>query len=236
MKKTLISFFCSALLAGASTTVVASDCSVSGNVALTSDYVYRGFTQSDADPAIQGGFDLNHTNGFFAGVWGSNIESDPGAPYNYDGSSLELDVYLGWTGKITDGGLELTAKALRFLYPGTNTSTNHTNEFSLYLGYDFGPAAVSGGVNYSDDSYGTGEARYWDAGIDIPAGPTTISLHAGRSDFNAGDDYTDYSIGVSGEAAGLGLALTYTGTDGVSGGCVTGTCDDRAIFTISKSF
>ena len=127
MKKTLLSLSCSVLLVWASTTVVASNWSGSGNVTLTSDYVYRGFTQSDAGPAIQGGLDLNHTNGFFAGVWGSNIESDPGAPCNYDGSSLELDVYLGWNSKITDSGLELTAKALRLLYPGTNTRTNNTN-------------------------------------------------------------------------------------------------------------
>jgi uncharacterized protein (TIGR02001 family) len=234
MKKTLLAVFCSAFLAWTATTVVASDWSVSGNVALTSDYVYRGFTQSDAGPAIQGGLDLNHTNGLFAGFWSSSIESDPGAPYNFNGSSLELDVYFGWYGKIIDSSLELTATALRLFYPGTNTSANNSNDFSLYVRYDLGRAAVKGGVAYSDDSYGTGEAWYWDVGIDIPAGPTTISLQAGRSDFDASDDYTDYSIGISGEAIGLGLSLTYTGTNGVSGDCATRTCDDRAVFAISR--
>lgn len=235
MKKTALSLSCAALLAGASTAGFASDWTLSGNVALTSDYVFRGFTQTDADPAIQGGFDLNHSSGFFIGTWASNVESDPAAPINYDGSSMELDIYAGWSGPLGEMGPDLTVKALRFIYPGTNTSTNDTNEFSLYLSKDLGPAAVTAGINYSDDFYGAGDALYWDAGIDIPIQKATLSLHVGASDFDAGGDYVDYSVGVSGDVAGLGLALTYTGVDDVAG-CTARTCDNRVAFSVSKSF
>lgn len=237
MKKALLSLSCAALLAGSvSAANAASDWTLSGNVALTTDYVFRGFTQSDADPAIQGGLDLNHTSGFFAGVWGSNVESDPAAPINYDGSSMELDTYLGWTGKLGSSNVDATVKLLRYNYPGTNTSANDTNEGSIYLSYDFGPAAVTGGVNYSDDFYGLGDATYLDLGVDIPAGPVTVGLHYGSSSIDQADDYDDYKIGVSGEAAGLGLDLSYYGTSGVLGGCTNRTCDDRVVFSVSKSF
>lgn len=231
MKQTLLFLISTAFFFGTSTTSIASDWSVSGNIAITSDYVFRGFTQTDAGPALQGGIDVNHRKGYFIGAWGSNVDSD-----YFDNANMELDIYLGWNGKLGGSGLELTAKALRMNYPGTNTNTNNTNEFSVYLGYDFGPISVSGGSNYSDDSYGLGKAWYWDGGVNIPAGPTTISLHAGRSDFDAGGDYTDYSIGVSGEVSGIGLSLTYSGTEGIDGGCVARTCDERVIFTISKFF
>ena len=239
--KTLLILSSLALMPAISTSALASevsldDWSLTGNIALTSDYMFRGYTQTDADPAIQGGFDVNHSSGFFAGVWASNVESDPKAPVNYDGANVEIDVYFGWKGKITDSGLELTARALRFMYPGTDYNDNNSNEYGLILNYDFTTVAVNGSINYSDDYFGTGKAWYWDGGIDIPVGPTKISLHAGRSDYDEGGDYTDYSVAISGELVGLGLSLSYIGTDGVPGGCINGTCDERAVLTVSKEF
>jgi len=238
MKKKLLLLTCFACFPAFSTADSTSDSewSVSGNIALTSDYVFRGYTQTDGDPAIQGGFDVGHSSGLFAGVWGSNVESDPAAPINYDGANVELDVYLGWKGKITDSGLELTAKALRFMYPGTDYSSNNSNEFSLNLGYDFTVATLRGSINYSDDYFGTGKAWYWDTAVMVPLGPVKLSLQAGRSDYEYGGDYTDYSMGVSGELAGFGLSLSYIGTDGVPEGCITRTCKERAVFTVSKEF
>ena len=242
-KNPLPALACAVLLTGAvPLPALAADAgggfSLSGNVALASDYVFRGFTQTDAEPAIQGGIDLTHEGGFFAGFWASNVESDPAAPINYDGSSMELDTYLGWSGKPAGSGPEVTVKALRYNYPGTNTDANYTNEFSLYLGYDFGPATASAGVNYSDDFYGAGDAYYWDLGLEIPAGPVTIALHYGFTNYDsaAGDDYEDYKLGLSGEALGLGWDVSYYGTNGVAGGCTGRTCDERVVFTLSKSF
>jgi uncharacterized protein (TIGR02001 family) len=238
MKKTILSISCAALLTCGVTSVFAGpDLTVSGNVAMTTDYVFRGFTQSDGDAAIQGGFDVNHSSGFFAGIWASNIESDPAAPINYDGSSMELDTYLGWTGNVA--GPEMTLKALRYNYPGTNTDANNTNEYSLYLSHDFGPAAVSGGLNYSDDYYGAGDTIYWDLGVDVPVGPVSLGLHYGSTDVDddtLNADYQDYKVGVSGEAVGLGLDLSFYGTNDVNGGCIRRTCDDRVVFSMSKSF
>ena len=243
MKKNLLSLSCAALLAsGFSTVSAGSDWSLSGNVALTSDYVYRGYTQTDAEPAIQGGFDLKHAKGFLIGGWGSNVESDPNAApaVNYDGANLELDTYLGWSGKVSDSGLEATIKAVRYNYPDTRIDAYNTNEYSLYLAYDLGPAKVKAGFNYSDDYSGYGEANYWDTEVSIPAGPVTVALHYGaqRYDDPAQEEYEDFKVGLSGEAAGLGLDLSYYGPHGVDvgGGCPSHTCEERFVFTVSKSF
>ncbi len=230
---TCLTYFPAFLIAD---TTLDSEWSLSGNIALTSDYVFRGYTQTDGDPAIQGGFDVGHSSGFFAGVWASNVESDSTAPINYGGANVEVDLFLGWKGNITDSGLELTAKALRFMYPGTDYSSNNSNEFSLNLGYDFTVASLRGSINYSDDYFGTGTAWYWDTAVAVPLGPVKLSLQVGRSDYEHGGDYTDYSMGVSGELVGLDLSLSYIGTDGVPGGCITRTCKERAVFTVSKEF
>ncbi|MGA1561914.1 MAG: TorF family putative porin, partial [Gammaproteobacteria bacterium] len=78
MKKTLLSLSIAA--AAVSVPAQAADIGggfdLSGNMALTSNYIWRGVSQSDDDPAIQGGLDLAHESGVYAGVWASNVESE----------------------------------------------------------------------------------------------------------------------------------------------------------------
>lgn len=68
---------------------------VSANVALTTDYIFRGISQSDEHPAIQVGFDYTHDAGVFAGVWGSTVDFDDGGQ-----ASMELDYYVGYGANI----------------------------------------------------------------------------------------------------------------------------------------
>ena len=70
---------------------VAAD--ISANVALVSDYRFRGISQSNTDLAIQGGFDYAWDNGFYVGTWGSTVDFDSAVDFN---GSLELDFYGGW--------------------------------------------------------------------------------------------------------------------------------------------
>ena len=82
---------------------------VSANVAFTSDYVWRGMTQSDG-PAIQGGFDYEAEGGFYAGIWGSNVNFS-------DGAGSELDVYFGYALE-TESGVGIDISYVDFTYPG----------------------------------------------------------------------------------------------------------------------
>jgi uncharacterized protein (TIGR02001 family) len=90
--------------------------SLTGNVSFVSDYYARGFSQSWHKPAIQGGMDISHESGFYAGVWGSSI-----SPQTYVDSTTEIDVYAGYNGKIGSvEGLGWTAGLIGYLYPGGN--------------------------------------------------------------------------------------------------------------------
>lgn len=210
---------------------------ITGNVALTSDYVFRGFSQTQGDPAIQGGFDITHDNGLYAGVWASNVESDPSAPVNYNGSSVEVDIYGGWAGSFK--ALSIGAGILRYQYPGTQTAANNTNEFHIGAGYDFGVASTTTTLNYSPDYFGADKAFYWDLGVEVPLPRDfTLAVHYGITDYDdnaLGDDYDDWRVGISTEQSGFGFDLAYTDTTGVSGKCVRDTCDGRFVFTISRN-
>jgi uncharacterized protein (TIGR02001 family) len=122
------------LLAGTS----ASAATLSGNAALTSDYVWRGTTQTQGDPAVQAGFKLAGDSGFYGSVWGSNVEFAPDTH-----ASSELDFTVGWGGNLSEN-LALDVNLLRYQYPATTVDLNWTelngtltyrNNYWLSLGY-----------------------------------------------------------------------------------------------------
>ncbi len=80
------------------------DYTVSGNMSLNSDYRFRGFTQTDYGPALQGGFDFAHKSGFYLGNWNSNVLSPL-----FTGASLEMDFYGGYKGSFGDVGYDVGA-------------------------------------------------------------------------------------------------------------------------------
>ncbi|MDH5534169.1 MAG: TorF family putative porin [Betaproteobacteria bacterium] len=97
--------------------------SLTGNVGLYSQYIFRGLTQTNKDPALQGGFDYVHASGLYAGTWASNISwlTDSSAVTGYSSSSLEIDFYGGFRNTIgkTDFGYDVGL--LYYYYPGTHS-------------------------------------------------------------------------------------------------------------------
>ncbi|NOZ11881.1 MAG: hypothetical protein GXP09_12700 [Gammaproteobacteria bacterium] len=194
----------------------------SANVALTSDYVFRGFSQSKEDPAIQGGFDYAHKSGFYAGVWGSNVSSDM-----YNGSGLEADLYAGYSGEITKD-LGYDVGLIRYIYPGSSPSTDY-DEIYAGLSYKFISVKYFAGVDIGNAELGD----YLDAGLDfdLPQG-IGLGLHVGNWNSKVtGGDFTDYKIGLSKEIGGFGFELAYTDTDVDSDALASG----RVVLTVSKS-
>ncbi|ANG61388.1 hypothetical protein A8C75_02170 [Marinobacterium aestuarii] len=190
---------------------------ISGNVSLTSDYRFRGISQSGEDPALQGGLDYSHASGFFAGVWGSNVDFyAAGDAYDND-ESVELDIYAGYYGEIRDG-ISYDLSLYRYFYPGAITSADY-NELSL--GMDLGPARLA--YWYAEDYFNSGEDySYIEANysLALPA-ELALGIHAGHSFGSYFDDpaavgldeYNDYSLTLSGNWAGLDIALAYMNTD-----------------------
>lgn len=210
--------------------------STSASVALSTDYVWRGYSQTDNDPAISGEFDYSHSSGLYLGTWASNVSFATDA-------DIEIDIYGGIAGEL-DNGLGWDVGVLRYLYPGTKDSVSGNldwNEYHLALNYSF----VSASVNYSSDVYNSNETGVYytlGADYDLPMG-VALSAGVGYYDYNkkvfgAGspDSATDYHIGVSKDFAGFGFDLTYTDSNN-KGEKLYGNnvADGRLIFTISKS-
>lgn len=220
---------------------------LSANVGVVSEYFFRGITQTDKAPALQGGLDFVHGSGLYIGTWGSNVDFGESEPP--DGATLELDVYGGWSGDLGASGLTLDLGAIAYLYPGADDSRDY-DFYEVYAGLsrDFGFASASTKVSYSPDYFGgSGDATYVDVGIDVPAGDYfTINLHGGYQwiDENAtfgADDYFDWLVGVSFSLIGLDFQVAYVGTDlddtdsGSSLTCFRSSCE-AVIASVSKSF
>ena len=101
---------------------------ITGNVGLFSQYIFRGLTQTNRKPAVQGGFDYAHSSGFYAGTWASNISwlrenasttaggvTVPNGTYG-EGGSMEWDFYGGYKGTVGDFSYDLGT--LYYWYPG----------------------------------------------------------------------------------------------------------------------
>lgn len=209
----------------------------SANVGFVTEYSFRGIAQSDEHMAVQGGFDISHGSGLYAGVWGSNVDFNDG-----DEASVEVDVYGGFSNAI--GGLSYDVGVIYYAYPGADPQREYDFvEGSLAVGYDFELFSASASFNYSPDYFNeSGDAQYYAAGVDVPLPmDVTLSGHVGfqEIDNNAAfgtPDYTDWSVGLGYNYEGFDLSLQYIDTDlDEPGECADG-CDGRVIFGVSRSF
>ncbi|MBT8474805.1 MAG: TorF family putative porin, partial [Alphaproteobacteria bacterium] len=105
----------------------------SANIGATSNYVWRGVTQTDDQAAISGGLDYAHDNGFYAGTWASNVDFD-------DDTNAEVDFYAGFGNEVNDFGYDVGL--LYYYYPGGD----NIDFADIYASLSYGP--VTGGVNY----------------------------------------------------------------------------------------
>jgi uncharacterized protein (TIGR02001 family) len=104
---------------------------ISGYLVGTTDYVYRGVTQSDGHGALQGGLDIDFGSGVFLGAWASTV--DLTGPGNHD-RQTELRVYLGYGFDINDQ-LRLVLNTVAYRYPGADGGIDYDNqETSISLG------------------------------------------------------------------------------------------------------
>ena len=126
---------------------------VSANVAFASDYLWRGMTQSGG-PAIQGGFDFEDENGFYAGIWGSNVNFN-------DGSGSELDYYAGYGFSLGEVGVDIGYIA--FDYPQNQIGLDFEE---IYFGLSFGDlgltiaSGLDGAPDYTEVSYALGPISF----------------------------------------------------------------------------
>jgi uncharacterized protein (TIGR02001 family) len=152
---------------------------VSYNAALTSDYRYRGLSQSRLDPALQGGADYVHNpTGFYAGTWLSTIKwtKDLGGDGN-----VEWDLYGGKRGNLTPD-ISYDVGGLYYFYPSNGLGPN-ANTFELYGQLGYGPAYVKYSHSLTN-LFGTADSKgsgYLDVGANVDVGSgLVLNLHVGR--------------------------------------------------------
>lgn len=207
----------------------------SANMSLTSEYVFRGISQSNEEPTIQGGIDWAHeATGLYLGVWGSGVD--------FTDASSEFDVYGGINGACNKMTWDLGA--IYYHYPGADEGLNYDYwEMAAAIGYDFEVASVSASVNYSPDYFGgSGDSVYSAVNASVPlphdfTASASVGYQSIDKNANFGtDDYTDWSLGVSYAVEGFDLGLKYYQTSlDEPQECADG-CDARIVFSIGKTF
>jgi len=201
--------------------------SLSANVGMFSNYIFRGISQTGGDPAVQGGLDYSHSSGFYLGTWGSNvgwIEDYQG----YDSGNVEIDVYGGFRGGIGKTGFTYDLGAIQYLYPGdkpAGITDADTTEIYAALGWKWFTAKYSYYV--SDEVFGFADADgsdYLDISASVPIGETglTAGAHWGTFSFenNAAQDYDDWKVSLAYDmgklskvTSGVTVGVMYTDTD-----------------------
>jgi len=183
--------------------IVDARADISSTITLSSDYDFRGMTQSALDPALSASLDWTNESGFYLGTWASNV--DFGAK-----SDLEVDAIAGYRGQFNDDtGFDIGTNYYSF-WPDDDDS----NYAEIYAGLSY--KAVSVKAWHAPDYFNSGEkAFYFEANATIPLpADFDLTLHAG---YNTGDywkvfyegSYVDYSIVLSKAIGSFALALKW---------------------------
>ena len=219
----------------------------SANMAILSEYSFRGISQSNEDPAIQVGIDYGHASGLYVGFWASSVEFNDGP----NATQIETNFYTGYGGSA--GSIDYDIGFLYYYYPEEDadepgSGLGEQDLFEIYgsLGTSFDAAyepSITAGFAYSPDYYGSdGDSIYIYGEFGFALGP--ISPYAtvayldveGDKTTPAGYDYVSYTIGASYDIGQFTLDLHWSdkqeGTD--HGG--SGSAHDAVIFGISSSW
>lgn len=215
---------------------------ISGHVALTSNYVDRGFTSSSNDPAIQGSLDYAFDTGVlgtqgYVGMWSSsvNIEGDTSTAH------VEIDALFGLRGEI--GDLAWDIGGAYYVYPGTRNNDNFDYwEIPLVLDY-----AVTDRVNLElvnlfawDNQFDTGLANYTTAiaSYDIASKYVDFQLFGGVGYQYVEQDYNgvDWRLGATATIKGVDFTVAYTDTNYRASECGNNQCNAKVIFTVGAAF
>ncbi len=222
--------------------VAHAESELTGNVALTSDYRFRGISQTNRGPAFQGGFDFAHESGVYVGNWNSNVDSGFLA-----GANLEMDLYAGFRGSFD--AFSYDVGGLYYYYPKSDPGIN---TFELYASAGWGPVTLK--YSYSvTDFFGWDDSKgswYLDGKVAFPVsdqltvigrvGYQSLKGDARVVEINSTavrDSITDWQIGVTYDLSGWVLGASYIGTNrDLAGSTGKNVSNDTFVVSVSKSF
>lgn len=231
-----------ALPAAAQTTIDSLGVTVTATPAVSTDYLFRGISQTRNRPAISLTLDAQHESGLYIGAFGSNV--------TYPGSNArqELDVLAGYRFELA--GVSLDLGGVYYTYPGYDAPTGSYDynyfEAIAKASYTIAPVKLVATAAYSPNFYfESGSAIYLEGGADVSL-PFDVTL-AGRYGYQWIDrntrygapDYANWSVAATREiVGGFMLTVGYYDTNLSKTECFAGTklCDARAMATISRAF
>ncbi|MDR9437382.1 MAG: TorF family putative porin [Thiohalophilus sp.] len=158
---------------------------LSGNLGVTSNYIWRGVTQTDDQAAVQGGIDYTHDANLYAGVWTSNYGN---------GNGYELDLYGGYRGSV--GDIPFDAGLIMYQFPVANTGADATE---LYGKFDFDLFSVMGAYTLSKDGTSQDNDIYLSIGTDAELGNdlyATLLFGMYEFDDSAEEDYNHIHVAL----------------------------------------
>ena len=202
-----------------------------GNVAIATDYMFRGISQSFNNAVVQGGLDWDTGAGFHFGTWGSAVNFGDG-----NAATMELDLYGGYGGTIDNFSYDVGG--IYYWYPGSPKALGY-NLWEVYgkMGYNFGVATAGISVNYTPDNFGNlGDALYYATTLAIPLGDMfAISAGAGYLDQSRGaKSLTDWNVGGTFKIPGwFDTDVRYYDSDIKVAGRFA---DDRIVVKFSRAF
>jgi len=217
-KKTMIAGLVAATFApgiASAQTAPASDHTLSGNIGIFSQYIFRGLTQTNGDPALQGGFDYSHSSGLYFGNWLSNISwlTDSSSVTGYTSSSLEWDIYGGYKGAFGKSDFGYDVGLLYYKYPGTQNAAIYNVKADTFEAY--GAVSwkwLSAKLSYSimDKTFGVDNSSgtyYLDLTANYPlTDKLNVIAHYGNQKFEGSNgaisndsiaSYEDYKLGLT---------------------------------------
>lgn len=183
-----------------------------GYLTITSDYVFRGASQSNEDPTVQAGLDYRHSNGLFAGVFAARTDF-PDSVFGTNPGSIELDAYLGYS-RAAGRDWSWDVAALHYDFPDSSGFDYSYDELAANLHFR---DILRVGATLSDDAGASGD-RGWTAEIELRQSlgdRFQLSGSLGNYEFSRTNwnDYVYWDIGVSAIAGRFTFDVRYFDTN-----------------------
>jgi uncharacterized protein (TIGR02001 family) len=197
---------------------------ITPNIGIVSDYLFRGISQNNKQAALQGGIDVAFKEGFYVGTWASQVSKWTAGP---KGDGYELDLYGGYKTEVSGVGVDVGV--ITYNYPGSKSGSSSGGDYlantqEAYVGLTYGPATfktsyVLGKHYFATTSNASASARgtlYYDLTLAQEIAPKlTASVHAGYTDYKESAtsygkfSYSDYNVGLTYDYEGFLLGAKY---------------------------
>lgn len=222
---------------------------IAGTAALTSDYMFRGISQTDNNPAIQASLEYSYDTGFYGitpylGFWGSNVDFN-----DNDTATVEVDTLFGFRGDLLDTGVTWDLGGIYYAYPGASRNGGQATNYDYWeipVKLSYSPVedliTVGASYYYSPDYFGaTGKANYVNGSLTVtpPVPYVDLALFGAVGYQNIEDtkDYVDWTLGGKVTFKGVDFTIAYVDTNLTQsdlGGQKLS--DARVVFTVGAAF